>query len=70
MPGESNRTFIAREKCGCIVGAAADDPHCADGILEWLRDGLKIEAVSDDWFREHFLEKCEEHQNSQLPMGI
>lgn len=63
-------TFIAREKCGCIVGAVADEPHCTDEIVYFLHEGLRVEAVTDDWFREHWLEKCEAHQNTQLVLPL
>ncbi len=42
--------YIARDLCGCIVGATVDDPdHASDTakiVAEWVRDGLTLERTT------------------------
>lgn len=64
-------SYIARENCGCIVGAVVDNPeHSKDvkeTLHEWIDDGLIIERVTVGFVREHGLEKCEAHRESNQP---
>lgn len=75
---ENIPSYIAREKCGCIVGAIVDDPD-ANGymiadmrktIKEWIDDGLVIERVTVGFVREHGLEKCELHKDKNQQWNL
>ncbi len=67
---ENIPAYIAREKCGCIVGATVDDPNANDyriadmkkTLREWIDESLIIERVTVGFVREHFSEKCKIHQ--------
>lgn len=41
--------YVAIRECGCICGAAVDNPehraHWADDVAEWLRAGFRIERI-------------------------
>ncbi|MBA4420254.1 MAG: hypothetical protein C0391_03830 [Anaerolinea sp.] len=62
-------SYIAREKCGCVVGAVVDDPdhpqRTKEGLLEFVKDGLIIERVTVGWVREHGLEQCVVHSTME-----
>ena len=50
--------YIGRAQCGCIVVAMVDDSSykkdMAREISKWIKEGLKIERVTDDYVRENF----------------
>lgn len=58
-------TYIARERCGCIVEAIVDDgkhpEHVKKSLKEWIDDNLIIERVTVGYVRDHGLELCSEH---------
>lgn len=50
--------YIARERCGCITGAAVDEPQYAKAVAkdvaDWIKDGRTVERVPTTVVREHF----------------
>ena len=50
--------YIAKERCGCITGAAVDEPQyakqTAKDVAEWIADGRTIERVSLDIVKASF----------------
>jgi hypothetical protein len=69
MANENMPSYIARERCGCVVGAVVDDPNHPEQVKESLRefinDSLVIERVTVGYVREHFLDKCPVHNGTQ-----
>jgi hypothetical protein len=53
-----NFSYIGKKECGCIVAAFVDNPEhkkdIAREIAKWIKDGLTIERVTDDYVRENF----------------
>ena len=51
-------SYVGRKTCGCIVAAIIDDPdhrkEVAKEIAAWIKDGLTVERVTNDYVREHF----------------
>ncbi len=60
-------SYIAKLSCGCVVAAIADyrhdDPQWRKTIAKetgsWIRDGLTVERVSDDYVRQTLFKRCE-----------
>ena len=46
--------YIGRDMHGCVICAVARDyPGVTKILVEWLRDGLKIETASNTYVREN-----------------
>jgi hypothetical protein len=63
MPKGSDMSYVARRPCGCVVAAyvmpAANDDLAykravAKEVASWIRDGLKVETVTNDYVRANF----------------
>ncbi len=56
-------SYIGRKSCGCVVCAVVDDPtrtkDTAKHLASWVKAGLTIERVDNDYVREHFTWKCQ-----------
>lgn len=58
-----NKSLIARLPCGCVVGAMSETMGTRaleKQTWDWIRKGLVVELVSDDYVRQHFTtrDKC------------
>lgn len=55
MSTPEHMAYVAIATCGCTVMATVDCPEHADEnareIAACIRDGLRIEHVTDDWVR-------------------
>ncbi len=56
---ENKKAYIGRKSCGCVVAAVTADwpkEELAQELGEWIREGLTVELVDDQYVREHFTE--------------
>ncbi len=65
-----DHAYIGRCKCGQIVGAKLDNPDhlkaVSAEVSRWIREGLTIERVTNDYVRENFGQcQCECDANYQ-----
>ncbi|MGE5619056.1 MAG: hypothetical protein ACM3US_07335 [Sphingomonadaceae bacterium] len=65
---EHTRSYIAIAECGCIRGAAVDNPaHRTDTsrlVAPWIRRGLRVEIVDTAAVRE-MAWVCEQHRRAR-----
>lgn len=69
MPKGSDFAYIGRlQPCGCVVAAmvdaAPDDSDrykrdVAKEVATWIREGLTVERVTNDYVRQHLFTYCD-----------
>lgn len=51
--------YIARKRCGCVVGATVDEPqrtgHTSQVVAEWIVRGMTVERVTVEEARKQFV---------------
>jgi hypothetical protein len=70
--------YGAKLKCGCLVAVISGDNQpnsIASETSKWIRAGLSIERITDDYVRGHFGEVCPEcddapENTGQLTLGL
>lgn len=71
MNDTDGMAYIGRKSCGCVICAYADDPaHKNDiskEIAKWIKNGLTVERVPDQYVRDNFTFNCP-HKTEQLSL--
>lgn len=65
----SGFAYIARKKCGCVVGAIVDSlddkREVARWVAGWIKSGFAVERVTNEYVREHITFKCPHEKPAQ-----
>ena len=71
MKDTTGMAYIGRKPCGCVCAAYADEPEIKDDIAKeiakWIKQGLTVERVTDQYVRDNLTFNCpHKAQSSQL----
>jgi protein gp37 len=59
---ETRYAYVAYKPCGCLVCATVDEPnrakHTAKHLSQWVKAGYRIERVTTEFVRQHFVADC------------
>lgn len=69
----SGYSYIGRWPCGCVVAVVHDekDKFTAEAVADFIKSGLTVERVTDQYVRENFIDGNDcPHRSKQLTLDM